>query len=164
MGRRWDGCHRRDVGLSVIMRMSVLWLLLSTALMAQSSTSSVQVVYPLTPFRCGFNGIAATLTQCQAAPGAGLKLYITRLHIQTTTTTSGTYALQYGTGTNCGTGTTALFPMTATGDRYNAPITSQSMAALAFDPPISGAANTALCVIGVATNTVKGQISGFIAP
>jgi len=113
---------------------------------------------------CALNGIAATLTQCQAAPAAGLSLYITGLYVQTTTTTSGTYALQYGTGTNCATGTTALFPSSGTSNRFNAPITSNAMASIFFPVPIKVPAANALCLIGVATNTISAQIVGFTAP
>lgn len=117
----------------------------------------------VTQFKCSFNALAATLTQCQAAPAAGLKIYVQTLHIQTTTTTSGTYALQAGTGANCVTGTTAMFPSSGTANRFNAPITTSAMATINFNPPLDLAAATALCVIGVATNTVSGQIEGFIA-
>ena len=113
---------------------------------------------------CGVNGVAASLSQCQAAPGAGLKLYITGLYVQTTTTTSGTYALQTGTGSNCGTGTAALFPVSSTSNRFNAPITSNAMASVIFPVPLVAPANTAVCLIGVATNTISAQLIGFTAP
>lgn len=113
---------------------------------------------------CGVNAVAASLTQCQAAPGANLKLYITGLYVQTTTTTSGTYALQTGTGSNCGTGTAALFPVSGTGNRFNAPITSNAMASITFPVPLVAPANTAICLIGVATNTISAQLIGFTAP
>lgn len=113
---------------------------------------------------CTLSGIAATLTQCQAAPGAGLSLYITDIVVQTTTTTSGTYAVQYGTGTNCGTGTAALFPGGATANRWNAPITTSSASNFSFITPLVVPANNALCVIGVATNTIRIQMNGYTAP
>jgi hypothetical protein len=40
-------------------------------------------------FTCGLDAVAATLTQCQAAPAAGLALYVTSVLAQSTTTTSG---------------------------------------------------------------------------
>lgn len=113
---------------------------------------------------CTLSGIAATLTQCQAAPGAGLSLYVTDIVVQTTTTTSGTYAVQYGTGTNCGTGTAALFPGGATANRWNAPITTSSASNFSFITPLAVPANNALCVIGVATNTIRIQMHGYTAP
>lgn len=118
----------------------------------------------VTPWTCGLNAIAATLTQCQAAPGAGLSLYITDIQVQTTTTTSGTYSIQTGTGTNCGTGTAALFPVSGTANRFNAPITSNAMASINFMSPLKVPANSAVCLIGVATNTISAQMVGFVAP
>lgn len=115
-------------------------------------------------FSAGFNAIAATLTQIQAAPAAGLSLYITSIAIQTTTTTSGTYAFQSGTGANCVTATTAVFPSSGTANRFNAVITTNGMGIMNFSTPIKLTAAHALCVIGVATNTVSGQVTGFTAP
>jgi hypothetical protein len=113
---------------------------------------------------CSLNSIAATLTQCQAAPAAGLTLYITDIAVQTTTATSGTYAIQYGTGSNCGTGTTALFPSSGTSNRFNAPINTQPMAHFSFTTPLEPAAANAVCLIGVATNTISVQMNGYTAP
>lgn len=115
-------------------------------------------------FTCGLQGIAATLTQCQAAAAAGLRYHITGVFVQTTTTTSGTYAIQTGTGTNCGTGTAALFPVSGTSNRFNAPITTSAMAGLAFYTPLVAPVAAAICVIGVATNTISIQINGYTAP
>lgn len=114
----------------------------------------------LTTFTCALNAIAATLTQCQAAPASG-SLYIVAVYVQTTTTTSGTYALQSGTGANCVTATTAVFPSSGTGNRFNAPITSNAMAVILFPIPLKLTAVHALCLIGVATNTISVQIVGF---
>ena len=36
------------------------------------------------------------------------------------------------------------------------------MATITFDPPLDLPAASALCVIGVVTNTVSGQIAGYI--
>ena len=113
---------------------------------------------------CSLNAIAATLTQCQAAPGAGLSLYMTGLYVQTTTTTSGTYNLETGTGSNCGTATAAFFPSSGVGNKFNAPITTSAMAAIQFPVPLKVPANSALCLLGVATNTISAQIVGFTAP
>lgn len=110
---------------------------------------------------CGVNAVAASLTQCQAAPVAPLALRVDALYVQTTTTTSGTYALQYGTSTSCGTGTTPIFPVSGTGsNRFNAPITTSAMGVVLFPVPLSIPAGNALCLIGVATNTISAQIVG----
>lgn len=141
----------------------LLWASPAAAQVAVSSQSQVYGTGDVVPFKCAFNAIAATLTQCQAAPAAGLKIYIRTLMIQTTTVTSGTYAVQSGTGVNCVTGTAGVFPQSSTTNRFNAPITSQAMAVITFDPPLDLPAASAACVIGVATNTVSGQMAGFIA-
>lgn len=170
MDRRRYGDHGRHVGLPV-KRWALAALVCLTAASASAqqflSAPTTSDVYPfgaVTQFSCSLNAIAASLTQCQAAPGAGLKLYITSLHVQSTTTTSGTYAVQTGTGTNCGTGTAPLFPSSSTSNRFNAPPTTAGMADLTFPVPLSAAANTAICLVGVATNTISAQITGYIAP
>lgn len=57
----------------------------------------------------GFVGTAA-LAQIQGMGGiAGQSIYICGWHI-TNSAASGTFAFSYGTGTNCGTGTTVLIP------------------------------------------------------
>jgi hypothetical protein len=115
-------------------------------------------------FQCSLNSIAATLTQCAAAPGAGLSYYVTDIWWQSTTTTAGTGAIQSGTGTNCGTSTTAVLPASATANRYGYPASSTAASVLSFMTPLKLTANHALCVIGVATNTVRVDIVGFVAP
>jgi hypothetical protein len=71
-------------------------------------------------FNCSVTLSTATTTQCQAAPGAGLRAYLTGFIINTTTagTASAIQAIQ-GTGSNCGTNTANLsaiaFPNTAVG-------------------------------------------------
>jgi len=109
---------------------------------------------------CSLSGLAATLTECKALT-AGNRHYISDIVVQTTTATSGTYAVQSGTGTNCGTGTTALFPASGTGDRFNAPILSQAIASINLTTPIVPTVGHAICVIGVAVNTIDIQLFGF---
>jgi len=115
-------------------------------------------------WHCALNGIAATLTQCQAVPADSKERnYITDISLQTTTATSGTYAIRTGTGTNCATGTAQLFPASGTGsDRFNAPVISQAMAHLHFITPLRPTAGHAICMIGVATDTISMQIHGFV--
>ncbi len=137
-----------------------------SAQQALSAPSLAPTVRPelVTTWTCGLNGLAASLTQCQAAPAAGLKLYVTDITVQTTTTTSGTYAVQTGTGSNCATGTAALFPVSGTANRWNAPITTQSASNFQFLTPLIAPAASAICVIGVATNTISIQLHGYTAP
>jgi hypothetical protein len=112
---------------------------------------------------CGLAAVGATLTQCQAAPGAGLKLYITDIITQSATTTSGLWTLRYGTGANCVTGTGNIFANSASATLANAASTLVSPVR-SFSTPIAIPANNAVCVLGVATNTTNITISGFTAP
>ena len=111
---------------------------------------------------CSLQGLAATLTQCKALT-ASRRHYITDIVVQTTTGTTGTYAIQSGTGTNCATATAALFPSSGTSDRFNAPINSQPTASINLSTPIIPTSGHAICVIGVATNTIDIQLYGFTA-
>lgn len=113
---------------------------------------------------CSLAGLAASLTQCIAAPSAGLRYYITDMFVQTTTTTAGTYSVQMGTGSNCVTGTAALFPVNATSARWTAPISTSPTAAFSFGTPLAVTAASAICVIGTATNTINIQLTGYTAP
>jgi hypothetical protein len=113
---------------------------------------------------CSLDAIGATLTECRPAPGAGLKLYLTDLVIGSTTATAGQFLVRYGTGTNCGTGTTSLLPAAATVARYGYPLNTSAPATLRFATPLGAAANSAICIICVATNTCTVQMSGYTAP
>ena len=117
---------------------------------------------------CNQQALAATLTQCQAAPGAGYSLYVTGWIALTTTTTAGTYRLAYGTGTNCGTGTTALYPAPGLsgGTRtITAPISTAAPHNINLGPTgIKVPAANAMCVVGVATNTIDIVVMGYTAP
>jgi hypothetical protein len=113
---------------------------------------------------CSLDAIGATLTQCQAAPGAGLRLYVTDIVAQSTTATAGQFLLRQGTGTNCGTGTASLLPAAATVARLAAPANSASPSVMNFTVGIPATAANAICVLGVATNTTTIQISGYTAP
>jgi hypothetical protein len=115
-------------------------------------------------FACSLDNIAATLTECQAAPSAGLSIYITDVIAQSTTTTAGNFLLRQGTGTNCGTGTGSVFPSSATVIRFAAPASTVAPFVVSLKTPIKLTAANALCLLGVATNTVTAQITGFIAP
>lgn len=118
--------------------------------------------YGATRFACGLAGLAASLTECQALAAARV-YYITDIVVGTTTATSGTYGVQVGTGTNCGTNTATLFPAppATTASRYQAPIAANPVAVINFQTPLITPAGYAICVIGVATNTINIQITGY---
>lgn len=116
---------------------------------------------------CGLKALAATLTQCQPAAAAGLRNYVTDIAVTTTTATAGTYSIQTGTGANCVTSTAALYPSTATTDRFTAPATTGTgitMQAFSLHTPLVSIVAGEICVIGVATNTITIQLNGYTAP
>jgi hypothetical protein len=51
---------------------------------------------------------SSTLTQVVAAPGSG-SIYLGAILVEKATASSGSFTVEYGTSTNCGTGTTVLF-------------------------------------------------------
>jgi hypothetical protein len=112
---------------------------------------------------CALNALAASLTECKALT-AGRTYFITDIVVQTTTTTSGQFAIQSGTGTNCGSNTAAVFPSSDAAHRYNAPITSSPLAHISFITPLAVTVSHAVCVIGTATNTISITLSGFYTP
>lgn len=117
---------------------------------------------PTKPWDCALTGLAAALTQCQAAPAAG-RLYITDITVDTTTATAGTYLIEYGTGANCATGTTKLYPSTNGPAGWTAPVLGAPQK-INFTVPLQPVALNAICVLGTATNTINIELEGFIAP
>ena len=117
---------------------------------------------PTKPWDCALTGLVATLTQCQALPASG-RLYVTDITVDTTTATAGTYAIEYGTGANCGTGTTKLYPSLNGPAGWTAPILGAPQK-INFTVPLQPAALNAICVIGTATNTINIELEGFVAP
>jgi hypothetical protein len=117
---------------------------------------------------CNLQALAASLTQCQAAPAAGYSLYITAIIATTTTTTAGTFAIRYGTGTNCATTPIGVWPQpggTAPSRVTTAPISTAAPMVINLGPVgIKLAAANAVCVIGTATNTIDIVLSGYTAP
>ena len=112
---------------------------------------------------CSLVSLAASLTQCIGVPSPSTQAYsITDIVVGTTTATSGTYSVQAGTGTNCATNTVPLFPARNTADRFNAPVTANPSTMISFTTPITAPAGNAICVIGVGTNTINIQLSGFL--
>ena len=80
---------------------------------------------------------------------------------QSTTTTAGTFALNGGTGTNCGTGGYAVLPASGTANRYGYPASSAAATVLTFGTPIKLTAATALCA---RTATASPGASGAGSP
>lgn len=117
-------------------------------------------------WKCSLDNIGATLTQCQAVAGAGLKYYLTDIVIASTTATAGQFLIRTGTGANCVTGTASLFPSAATVVRFPYPGNTSTIGSTTIHliTPIDAPAAAAICIICIATQTCTVQMSGYTAP
>ena len=116
---------------------------------------------------CSVDNIAASLTKCAPTPAApaGLRTFITDIVAQSTTGTAGQFLLRTGTGTNCATGTTSIFPSSAGGTvRWAAPANTVAPFVADLNTPLIVPADTDVCLLGVATNTVTAHLSGYYNP
>lgn len=115
---------------------------------------------------CSVDNIAASLTKCAPTPAApaGLRTFITDIVAQSTTGTAGQFLLRTGTGTNCATGTASLFPGAASVVRYAAPANTVAPFVANLNTPLIVPADTDVCLLGVATNTVTAHLSGYYNP
>lgn len=130
----------------------------------QLRASAVPVVAP-TKWTCALDNIAGTLTQCQAAPAAGQRLWLTSVVAISTTGTAATFAIRQGTGANCGTSTAGLLPGATTSRTYILPANTGNPIQMFFpEVGIGAIAANAICVIGAATNTLNITLSGYTAP
>lgn len=135
----------------------------AASLTAQPNKLSPVVTWSCTLPSSGTTAVGTQTLQCQAAPPAGFRLYVTDITVVTTTATSGSWLLLYGTGTNCGTGTTGLYPAN-TSVAWTAPVTGAPQK-INFTQPLAPATANAVCVAGSSnTNTIQIQLSGYIAP
>jgi hypothetical protein len=112
-------------------------------------------------FNCAMTSTATTstvVTGC-GAPGAGLSRYITDIEYASSiiATTTNFMTLQYGTGANCGTGTTVVWRM------YNNAAFVPVIVG-GFTHPIKLAANTDLCFLHPGAGTRLINIRGYVAP
>lgn len=111
------------------------------------------------PFSCFIEAVTVT-TQCQAAPAAGLKAYVTSIVLSNEAATVQSLDLVYGTGSNCVTGTTALTHKMQMGTA--ATTTSPFVIGTALGTPIVPAAANAICVRPSAATAFGATLTGFI--
>jgi hypothetical protein len=146
---------------------TVLCLLLGAGIPARAElNASANAVIPFQPpviWSCGLTAIGTTLTQCQAAPAAGLRLYITDVISQSNTATAGLFTLRFGTGANCVTGTGNLLFNSASA-LMASPGNTVAVNHFHLTTPIAVTAANAVCVLGVVTNTTNIQVNGYTAP
>lgn len=143
-------------------RLGALLLLLFCLVSLADAQMYIRPGGPTTDWTCSVDNIAASLTECRAAPGTGKQLFVVSVVAQSTTSTAGQFLLRSGTGTNCATGTASVFPSAATAVRIAAPANTAAPTVIWFDPPLPVPVNSAVCLLGVATNTVTAQITGYV--
>lgn len=124
-----------------------------------ASTEGVQYVQigNSNVFSCVVAITVTVTTQCQAAPGAGLRAYVTSVTVTNAVATAQTIDVVFGTGANCATGTTALTAKWAFG-------TAIGNANQTFLTPLVPTAANAICLRPSAATIFGGTITGFIAP
>jgi hypothetical protein len=113
-------------------------------------------------FSCFVPSSTTVTTQCQAAPAAGLRAYVTHVSLSNAAATVQTLDIVYGTGTNCGTGTTAITHKWQMGT--NATTTSPQSLEATFNNPLVPVAANAICVRPSAATAFGATLTGFIAP
>lgn len=112
-------------------------------------------------FSCFVQSVTVT-TQCQAAPAAGLRNYITGVSMSNQAATVQTLDIVYGTGANCVTGTTALTHKFQFGT--NATTTSPFVVTESFTTPLVPAAANAICVRPSAATAFGVTLTGYVGP
>lgn len=123
----------------------LFYLGLATAALAQQS-----VVVPATMFSVPINVATATTTQLVAG-AVGRSIYVTQWNAISAGT--GNITFEYGTGTNCGTGTTILTGAYNLGAQVGAVVGVGNGAVLVVPP------GNSLCIL----TTAAVQISGSLA-
>jgi hypothetical protein len=112
-------------------------------------------------FSCFVEAVTVT-TQCQAAPAAGLRAYVTSYVMSNEAATAQTLDIVFGTGANCATGTTALTHKHQFGTV--ATTTSPFVVSASLQTPLIPTAANAICVRPSAATAFGATITGFIAP
>lgn len=114
---------------------------------------------PGTPFNCAITSTAVastSITNC-GPPGASLTRYITTFSWFSSiiSTTTNFFTLQYGTGSNCGTGTVVIYR------GFSAPAFTGNIVNL--NTPIVLGTNTDLCFLHPGAGTRVVNVTGYIA-
>lgn len=112
-------------------------------------------------FSCFVQAVTVT-TQCQAAPGAGLRAYVLSATLSNQAATVQTLDIIFGTGANCVTAPTALTHKRQFGTL--ATTTSPYEASIGFISPLVPTAANAICVRPTAATAFGATITGYIAP
>ena len=132
------------------------------------ATQPVSIAAPIlvqegsaTRWSCFKQGITAT-TECQAAPGAGQRLYVTSVSCSNGVATVQGVDVVQGTGTNCASSPTALTHKFQMGT--NALTTSPFLVSYQPSTPLVPPQNVAICVRPTAATVFGCTLTGFTAP
>jgi hypothetical protein len=120
------------------------------------SADQAGLYFNVTPYQCRVTAATVT-TECQAAPGVGLRNYVTDVTVSNNVGTAQTLKLVTGTGSNCATGTADLTHAV----RFGAAVGNWDHSDAT--PPRPPAAS-AVCVAPSAATSFSATITGFIGP
>lgn len=137
------------------------WLLIALLLCCAPLDGQQQTSLPITKFSCFVQAVTVT-TQCQAAPAAGLRAYVTDFSFSNQAATVQTLDIVFGTGTNCATGTTALTHKFQMGT--NATTTSPQVVEVDLVSPLVPSTANAICVRPSAATAFGATLTGYTAP
>lgn len=126
-----------------------------------STDGQQQISSPITKFSCFVQAVTVT-TQCQAAPAAGLRAYITNISFSNQAATVQTLDIVFGTGANCVTGITALTHKFQMGT--NATTTSPQSIIWNLNSPLIPTAANAICVRPSAATAFGATLTGYTGP
>lgn len=147
---------RNRLGLSAPAALAVAGVLLLAAAAGAQTTQTYQGALGITPFTCRVTAVTVA-TQCQAAPAAGLKAYVTDASYSNNVGTAQTIKLVTGTGANCATGTADLTHAV----QFGAAVGNFAQAWMTPpQPPAAGA----ICVTPSAATSVSATLTGFVGP
>jgi hypothetical protein len=110
--------------------------------------------FNVTPFQCRVTA-ATVATECQAAPAAGLRNYVTDVVVSNNVGTAQTLKLVTGTGTNCGTGTADLTHAV----QFGAAVGNWDHT---YSTPLKPPTASAVCVTPSAATSYSATIVGFV--
>src|SRR5882762_5195999 len=138
------------------------WFLLFAALfLATLTDGQQQISQPISKFSCFVQAVTVT-TQCQSAPAAGLRAYVTDIALSNQAATVQTLDIVFGTGTNCATGTTALTHKFQMGTL--ATTSSPQSIVVDLQSPLIATAANAICVRPSAATAFGATLTGYTGP
>jgi hypothetical protein len=147
-------------------RFAALGIVLALLLPATGETQAVVGQ----PWTCSVDEQDDSTVRCIAAPEPGLRLYITDVVAQSTTSTAGLFNIVQGTataqggGADCSTANANMLPATDAGARFAAAANTSAATAYRPSSPVIVPTGRDVCILGDAGNPVTVQLFGYTAP